>query len=112
MNKLGQTIRLLRQERGLTQTEVAAALDMSTPAYCKIETGITDISFSRVEQIAAFFDKTAPDLLTCLVASPACDPTLTLLQAQSKLQERGNELMNLQRKVIALYERLNKNRMV
>jgi transcriptional regulator with XRE-family HTH domain len=44
MKTLGKKIRLLRHQKGWSQEEVAKRLDISIPAFSKIETGITDIN--------------------------------------------------------------------
>jgi len=40
MNTLGKKIRLLRHQKGWSQEDVAKRLDISIPAFSKIETGI------------------------------------------------------------------------
>lgn len=52
---IGLRIRWLRQRESKGQLPVAVALDLSVPAYSKIETGKTDISVSRLFQIADYF---------------------------------------------------------
>ncbi|MGI9212021.1 MAG: helix-turn-helix domain-containing protein [Methylococcaceae bacterium] len=49
---LHNNIRLLRQARGWSQEEMATRLEMSTNGYGSIERGETDISLSRIKQIA------------------------------------------------------------
>ncbi|RZL30334.1 MAG: XRE family transcriptional regulator, partial [Pedobacter sp.] len=56
MNFIGSNIRQLRQKNGWSQGDVAQRLKISIPAFSKIETGITDINISRLEQIANLFD--------------------------------------------------------
>ena len=57
MNTLGKKIRLLRHQKGWSQEDVAKRLDISIPAFSKIETGITDVNLSRLNQIAKLFNK-------------------------------------------------------
>jgi len=52
MKNLGQKFKILRQRKGLNQKSMAELLDISIPAYSKLETGITDPNFSRILQIA------------------------------------------------------------
>jgi len=47
-----KNIKRFREERGLSQEQMAAALEMSTSGYNKVERGSVDVSVSRVEQIA------------------------------------------------------------
>ena len=55
LKELGNNIRRVRQERGLTQENVANDLDISLTAYTKIERGETNVSFRRLLQIADYF---------------------------------------------------------
>lgn len=49
---VGERIRLRRTERGLTQEQLAAALDVSYQQVQKYETGANRISAGRIYQIA------------------------------------------------------------
>ncbi|WP_345892961.1 helix-turn-helix transcriptional regulator, partial [Sphingobacterium thalpophilum] len=49
---VAKAIRLLKQQRGWTQRDVAQRLEISMPSLSKIETGITDLNLSRLNQIA------------------------------------------------------------
>ncbi|MDP4587583.1 MAG: helix-turn-helix domain-containing protein [Flavobacteriales bacterium] len=51
-----KNIKRLREERGLSQAQMAAALEMSKSGYNKVEQGSVDVSVSRVEQIAALLE--------------------------------------------------------
>src|SRR5690554_7920468 len=64
MKSLGKKIRLLRHQRGWSQEDVAKRLDISIPAFSKIETGITDVNLSRLDQISQLFDLSIVQLLT------------------------------------------------
>ena len=55
LKELGKNIRRIRQEKGLTQENVANDLDISLTAYTKIERGETNVSFLRLSQIADYF---------------------------------------------------------
>jgi transcriptional regulator with XRE-family HTH domain len=55
MNKIGQNIRALRQQRGWSQADVAKWLKISVPALSKIETGATSVTLCRLNQIALTF---------------------------------------------------------
>lgn len=55
---IGTKIRRLRQEKGYSQDNMADILGISLNAFGKIERDETDISHSRLEQIAKAFDKT------------------------------------------------------
>lgn len=49
---LGDCIKKIREAKGLSQKEVAAACKMDTGNYSRIEGGKTDPSFSSVQKIA------------------------------------------------------------
>lgn len=49
-------IKTLRKERGLSQTDMAAALHIALKTYQNIEGGVTRIDIDRLEQIAEVLD--------------------------------------------------------
>lgn len=63
LKKIGNKFRLLRQERGLTQEVLAGMLNLSNSAYAKLERGETDITLSRLEQVANLFGKSGLEVL-------------------------------------------------
>jgi transcriptional regulator with XRE-family HTH domain len=106
---VGVNIRTLRHQHGWSQEDVADRLGISIPAFSKIETGVTDINLSRLEQIANVYEVNVVFLLAMDSKEVEHEPS-NLSIAQKKLIERESEIANLQRKVILLYEELrNKN---
>jgi transcriptional regulator with XRE-family HTH domain len=106
----GKNIRTLRHERGWSQEDVATRLGISIPAFSKIETGVTDINLSRLEQIANIFEVSVVNLLSLEYVEEPSTQDVSLNIIQKKLLDRETEITNLQRKVILLYEELlNKN---
>jgi transcriptional regulator with XRE-family HTH domain len=102
---VGKNIRTLRHQRGWSQEDVANRLGISIPAFSKIETGVTDINLSRLEQIANIYEVNVVNLLSLEAEEP--EPQHSSLNiAQKKIQDREAEIANLQRKVILLYEEL------
>ncbi len=61
---LGDRLRTLRKTKGYTQENVADMLQISSTAYAKIERGETDISLSRMAELAKVFDTTPEKLLS------------------------------------------------
>lgn len=106
MKTLGKKIRLLRHQKSWSQEDVAKRLDISIPAFSKIETGITDVNLSRLEQISALFEMTVVQLLTFNDTEEQEKYTSELEVLNKKVQEREAEVINLQKKVIELYEEL------
>ncbi|WP_295714961.1 helix-turn-helix transcriptional regulator [Mucilaginibacter sp.] len=102
---VGKNIRTLRHQHGWSQEDVANRLGISIPAFSKIETGVTDINLSRLEQIANIFELNVVNLLALDAGEIDLTPS-NLSIAQKKLVDRESEIANLQRKVILLYEEL------
>jgi len=108
MKTLGKKIRLLRHQKGWSQEDVAKRLDISIPAFSKIETGITDINLSRLEQISKLFDMTVVQLLTYNDTEQQEKYLSELENMTKKLQERESEVIDLQKKIIGLFEELRR----
>ncbi|WP_158995915.1 helix-turn-helix domain-containing protein [Mucilaginibacter sp. L196] len=102
---VGMNIRTLRHQQGWSQEDVADRLGISIPAFSKIETGVTDINLSRLEQIANVFEVSVVYLLAMDIKEAEHEPS-HLSIAQKKLLDRETEIATLQRKVILLYEEL------
>src|SRR5471032_1323743 len=102
---VGKSIRILRHQHGWSQEDIADRLGISIPAFSKIETGVTDINLSRLEQIANIYEINVVNLLSLEIEE--AEPQASGLNiAQKKIQDREAEIANLQRKVILLYEEL------
>lgn len=102
---VGKNIRTYRHQYGWSQEDVANRLGISIPAFSKIETGVTDINLSRLEQIANIYEINVIQLLSMDAEQPEQQVSnLTILQ--KKLLDREAEIFNLQRKVIILYDEL------
>ena len=106
MKTLGKKIRLLRHQKGWSQEDVAKRLDISIPAFSKIETGITDINLSRLEQIAVLFEMPVVELLTFSDSDQDQKFVNELESVNKKLMDRETEVIDLQKKVIELFEEL------
>ncbi|WP_460945383.1 helix-turn-helix domain-containing protein [Spirosoma daeguense] len=61
---IAEKIRLQRLQRGLSQENMADLLNLSTTAYGDIERGKTDLTLSRLTQIAQALDVSPLTLLT------------------------------------------------
>jgi transcriptional regulator with XRE-family HTH domain len=102
----GKNIRTLRHQRNWSQEDVASRLGISIPAFSKIETGVTDINLSRLEQIANIFEVSVVTLLSLEYVEQPNIQDVSLNIIQKKLTDREAEIASLQRKVILLYEEL------
>jgi transcriptional regulator with XRE-family HTH domain len=110
MKTLGKKIRLLRHQKGWSQEDVAKRLDISIPAFSKIETGITDINLSRLEQISSLFEMSVVQLLTFNEQETDQKFNNELDVVNKKLTDRETEIIDLQKKVIELFEELRHNK--
>ncbi|KGE16135.1 MULTISPECIES: helix-turn-helix domain-containing protein [Sphingobacterium] len=108
MNALGKKIRLLRHQKGWSQEDVAKRLDISIPAFSKIETGITDVNLSRLNQISKLFGLSLVQLLSTTDSEEEKQIQDEINVLSKKLQSRDSEVIDLQKKVIDLYEQLHK----
>ena len=106
MKSLGKKIRLLRHQKSWSQEDVAKRLDISIPAFSKIETSITDINLSRLEQIATLFEMSVVQLLTFSDTEQDQKFVSELEVMNQKLVDRETDVINLQKKVIELFEEL------
>ncbi|NQV75250.1 MAG: helix-turn-helix transcriptional regulator [Bacteroidetes bacterium] len=104
MQTLGKMIRLLRHQKSWSQEDVSKQLGISIPAFSKIETGITDINLSRLEQIAKLFEMTVVQLLSTHGDEDQESYNMEVNNLTLKLHERESELIDLQKKLIDLYE--------
>ena len=63
MIKLYERIRNLREDKGLTQTDIAKYLGMSQTGYSKYETGENDIPTQILIKLADFYNTSVDYLL-------------------------------------------------
>ncbi len=113
MKILATNIRVLRHEHNWSQEDIARRLGISIPAFSKIETGITDVNLSRIEQIANIFGVPLVRLFSSEEDDVQEEPQKLLIDAvRKKISEREDEINALQRKVIVLYEELRKRHSV
>lgn len=62
--ELGEKLKVLRLKKNFTQNYVAFCLDITQPAYHKIETGKTNINLKRLEELAALYEVSVVNLLS------------------------------------------------
>ena len=108
MNSAGKKIRAQRQQRGWTQEFLAGKLNITVTALSKIETGITDINLSRLEQISWAFGLSIGELMKDDEWTIRTDKTLC--EAENELSQKEAEVMWLQKKLIDLFEDLGRGR--
>jgi transcriptional regulator with XRE-family HTH domain len=108
MEHIGRNIKQLRQKHGWNQSDVAKRLEISTPAFSKIETGITDVNYSRLDQIAKLFEVSIGVLLSNGNDKYQTDHAEEIKQLTEKLAKREEEILKLQSLLINLYEEVRK----
>jgi len=106
LNLLGRKLRLLRQTQALNQAAIAAKLGVSTPAYNKIETGVTDVNISRLKQIAELYKVPITVLLNGDDDPHARNTEEEIKTLKTKLGQKLEEVSMLQAKCIALMDEL------
>lgn len=92
----------LRLQNHLVQEQVAALLNVSVPAYSKMETGKTDLNYSRIKALAAIYHISLIQLFTEEEKLSPGKPT-ALEAILAKLFLRQQEINNLREQSIKLY---------
>ena len=69
----GKKIKELRDERGLVQRQLSAALEIDTPMYSKIERGERKAKRSQIPIMAQMFEVDEKELLTVWLADKVLD---------------------------------------
>ena len=104
MKTLGQKFKILRQKRRYNQQKMSILLGISIPAYSKLETGITDPNFSRIEQIARVHNITIYQLLA--IGEDENSPQeLAVNSLRQKVEQLEASVIRLQGKLIDLYDK-------
>jgi len=108
--EVGERIRRARVARSLTQDNMATELDFTIASYSNIERGVTDITVTRLFQIATILDTDVIDLLGLksfantteddLIYKNALGEQLILLSQQVgvlqlKIDQLENEVLSL-----------------
>ena len=70
---LGKRIKLLREEKGLVQRQLAAVLEIDTPMYSKIERGERKAKREQVLKLSDMLNTDKDELLTLWLAEQLFD---------------------------------------
>ncbi len=98
MKTVGDRIRYYRNLKGWSQEDMADKLNLSLPAYSKIERDITDINISRLKQIAKVFGIAIVDLVEN-------NNSATVSAFEKSIAEKEKLIIQLQQKIIELLEK-------
>lgn len=84
---IGDTLKKLREAKGMSMAFVAKQLDLSLGAYQKYENNTRDVSTSTLNAIADFYGVTTDYLLGRPGAKPPEDPIIALCNAYNLPKE-------------------------
>lgn len=90
-SNLSEKIRQIRLQKGLSQENMADMLGLSTTAYGDIERGRTELSVSRLENVAKLLDVPLPELLGIDVSM---SETEWLRQENTRILAENRRLQN------------------
>jgi transcriptional regulator with XRE-family HTH domain len=110
MYTIGKKIKYLRFQRGWSQEDVAKRADISILALSKIETGLTDINLSKLERLAALFEISVIQLITLEEDKSDSKHMDELEMANRRLMDQEAEIIDLQKKIIELFEELRRSK--
>jgi transcriptional regulator with XRE-family HTH domain len=91
-SSLSEKIRQIRMQKGLSQENMADMLGLSTTAYGDIERGRTELSVSRLENVAKLLDVPLPELLG--FDSLSMSETEWLRQENTRILAENRRLQN------------------
>jgi transcriptional regulator with XRE-family HTH domain len=107
INTIGKNIRTLRQKQGWSQGQAASRLEISIPAFSKIETDITDINISRLKELAMLFQVNIFDIIYGSSYNPITASIDELNHCKVELAKAHQEIMKLQKRLIRLFDELS-----
>lgn len=87
---LADKIKQLREDQQLLQRQLAAALEIDTPMYCKIERGSRPIKRAQVVALAKFLSIDETELLSLWLA----DKVLEVLNTEKKIAREVLKIAN------------------
>ena len=99
MKTLGENIKTIRIAKSMTQEDMAHEMDITISAYSRIERNLTDVNYSRLEQIATIFKIPVAQIIsleTIDVSNKEIEKLKKTIEAKDK------EIMMLQKEVIRL----------
>lgn len=112
MKHVGKNIKSLRLKQGWSQNDIAVQLNISIPAFSKIETGATDINLSRLSQLSEVFCVDVIEILMAPGESIFKAYINNIQDLEEELFRKDKEINALQKKIIDLFDELrlhNKN---
>lgn len=109
-HSIGSVVKGLRLKHRWNQSDVAKKLALSIPAFSKIETGITDINVSRLEELANVFSVPVSQLVYSSIEPQNTINLSTVEELRLKLSRRTAELLELQTLAVSLLMELSEKK--
>ena len=81
----GKKIKALREERGMVQRQLAAALEIDTPMFSKIERGERKAKRSQIPIMARMLEVDEKELLTIWLA----DKVLDVVEGEDEVKQEA-----------------------
>lgn len=103
MKHVGKNVKQLRIKQGWNQGYVARQLNISIPAYSKIETGVTDMNLSRLQELCSIFAVGIMDIMQLPGDSIVNEAEKELERCKRMLSAKEQEISCLQKQVIELF---------
>lgn len=85
-----QRIKAAREEKGLLQKQLASALDIDVPMYCRIERGDRQAKREQVIQLSHIFDIEQDELLSLWIA----DKIYSVIDGEKDIISKVLRIMN------------------
>ncbi len=99
---IGKTIATVRKSKGFTQAEMAKALKITQAAYSKIECSSTNVTMSRLEELAAIFQMEVDQVFNFAIENFSDKSAGRLSESERELYER---LLAAEKKISELQAR-------
>ena len=102
MQHVGKTIKKIREEKGLTQQQIAQIVLMQRSNYSKVESGERELSIDAIHKVAQYFNMTIDELVNFDGALPK-DITIedkSLLQQVQLISQLEEEEKNVVFKMV------------
>jgi len=110
MNTVGKNLKALRKKKCWTQTKIAEKLNLSVPAYAKIESGFTILTISRVHEFVSLFEVPVNVILCIEVKDEETENSIILEGLRNKIAGIDNAINKLRGTAIELYGVLGEKR--
>ncbi|MBE7441389.1 MAG: helix-turn-helix transcriptional regulator [Flavobacteriales bacterium] len=114
--EVGKNIKQIRELKNLTQGYIAERLNMSIGGYSKIESGQTDVTLSKIQQIAEILET---DLSTILSFDPKnifnqCNNNNSIITGSIGTQNNNGNIIDIlshiQEEIISVKRKIEKEK--